>query len=444
MSAPSSEQRSVSAVPAPAQLLSFFPAPIAQRAATTAADLERLGRECTDVVVIVGSGIGGLVASAKLASLGQRVILVSGRPPVPKRLIAGCSLRRSTLATMAAAFGIEREKLVDRLGRAGSFDGLALGSIHDDVSVINPTRERDLVGLSTRHGAILAALRSCMPQGVDLVAGELAPNAKRDRTLRILLSGGEAELALPVSHIVIDTTPQGLLGASPKREAERFVLACQLPFRASGEPACGGSIGYAPLLLGAPRHLAFFTPFFDRETPDANWYGINTLVVPAARLVDKEALAGELRARLERAGRRLGMSIVEADATYGGAIMPVRRPTENDARASVDVRRRVVATHPTFSPGAVAINVDGMLAESIGATALAGALARGSGDLLDRARTGLFDAYRALAPVRADNLALERMAFAMPAHAVRTIQRLLPKTVSRRLVHSWAELGAET
>lgn len=422
-------------------LLAFFPSSIAARAIVDRDGLARAARAWSeaDVAVVVGSGIGGLVLAASLAEK-MRVVLVTGKPPVPKRLVAGCSLRRATLRTIADAFGLGLDVLIDRLGRRGAFDALGTGRIGSDLTeVVHIHREREIVGLSTRHGAILAALRGALPDvpKLDVIAGDIRPD------LRVVLADGEAELPLARGrHVVIDATPQGVLGASAKIEAKRSVLACQVPLASMRAPSCGTSVGYAPQLVGAPAHLAFFTPFSDPDTADADWYGINTLVVDDDLLASggRESLAADLRARLERSARALGFSVVDPDATFGAAIMPVRRPSIDHARASIDRARHVVATHPTFSPGAVAINVDGMLAESIGATALARRMI-GTGNVLDRARAGLMDAYDALAPVRDANRALERAFFELPPTLVYGIQRALPRSGWRALVARWAELG---
>lgn len=425
-------------------LTSHFPSDV--RTIADAEGLAALSREYerAEVVVVVGSGVGGLVLAAKLAKIarpGLRVALVTGRPPVPKRLIAGCSLRRSALDAMASALSIDRRALIEKLGAGGKFRALASGRVRgEEVQIVHRSEPKDLVGISTRHGHILAVLRSFV-RNVDLIAGELAP-AKIEAGLEIAMGGALAELVLPAGrHVVIDTTPQGVLGAAPALDAERYVFACQLPLR--GSPKCGPDVGFAPQLLGDPAHLAFFTPFSDPDTPEADWYGINTLVVNADRMSQRDALGREVRARLERSSAALGLAIVEPSATYGSAVLPVVRPTIDHVHASADRRRRVVATHPAFSPGAVAINVDGMLAEAIGATALATHVGGFDGDPFESARDGLVRAYRALAPIRADNLALERAFFSLPPGALRTIQRVVPEIAWRALVRRWADLGAD-
>jgi hypothetical protein len=420
------------------------------RTIADAQGLEALSRsyERAEVVVVVGAGIGGLVLASKLAALAAqrpslRVALVLGRPPVKKRLVAGCSLRRSALDTIAGAFGIDRATLVDRLGARGAFHALASGRVRGDrVEVVHRGEAGELIGLSTRHGHILSSLRTSVPSNVDVIAGEIGTD-KLEAVLPITLREGTAALGLPEGrHVVIDTTPQGVLRAAPALEAERWVFACQVPL--SGSPKHGSDVGFAPQLLGeGSAHLAFFTPFSDPDTPAADHYGINTLVVGADRISKKDAIARELRARLEASSRALGLTPVDPDETFGAAMMPVVRATIDHVHASADRRRRIVATHPAFSPGAVAINVDGMLAESIGATALALHVGGFDGDLFEIARDGLVRAYRALASVRADNVTLERAYFSLPAGAMRTLQRVVPQIAWRALVRRWADLGAD-
>src|SRR5437899_12362845 len=84
------------------------------------------------VVVVVGSSISGLVLAARLGKVarrqdGWRVVLVAGTPPVRRRLVAGCSLRLSTVRRMARAMSVDDAVLFHRLGgHAAAFRRLAV------------------------------------------------------------------------------------------------------------------------------------------------------------------------------------------------------------------------------------------------------------------------------------------------------------------------------
>src|SRR2546430_12079405 len=77
-----------------------FPPGLVEQAVTDPSelgDLEQRLATAGRVVVVVGSSISGLVLAARLGRVeGLRVVLVAGAPPVRRRLVAGCSLRRAT------------------------------------------------------------------------------------------------------------------------------------------------------------------------------------------------------------------------------------------------------------------------------------------------------------------------------------------------------------
>src|SRR5581483_398755 len=266
-------------------VLAGFPAPWVERAVTDPAelgDLEHRLARAGRVLVVVGSSISGLVLAARLGALarrveGLRVVRVAGAPSVDAAVLFGrlggraASFRR--LAVARAEPGSAPPRLVARKTDAGF---------------------EPYVGLSTRHGAILAALRESLNPALDVTV--VAGDVPRDEPLAggrlpLLLKGERASLALPAGRAVVlnATSRADLLRPGATVPApERYVVAVQAPLRVvagDGRPWCGDDVGLAPMTFGPPApQLAFFTPFRDSDTPDATWYGINTLTLSAADL----------------------------------------------------------------------------------------------------------------------------------------------------------------
>src|SRR5438067_375122 len=260
-----------------------FPAAVVERAVTGVGELSELEHRLAGaerVVVVVGSSISGLVLASRLGRIarrdtGLRVVLVAGAPPVRRRLVAGCSLRLSTVRRMARAMSVEDAVFFHRLGgRPASFRRLAVaraepGSAPPRLVVRKTDAGLDpYVGLSTRHGAILAALRASLDTALDVtvVAGDVPKDRPLDGgALPLVLKGEAATLALPAGRAVVlnATTRADLLrpGAAV-RAPERYVVAVQAPLRitaAGGKPWGGDDVGLAPMTFGPPApQLAFF------------------------------------------------------------------------------------------------------------------------------------------------------------------------------------------
>lgn len=289
----------------------------AARAVTTGEGLEDLGRSLAGAeraVVIAGSSISGLVLAARLGACarshpGLQVVLVAGSPPVRRRLVAGCSLRFSTIRRMADALSVPEDELLDRFGgRAASFRRLA-------VARAEP--------------------------------GSRPPNLVR----RMTLSAAELE--------------------------------------AAGGPGSGdrGRVG------------------------------------PAGRA---------------RAG--LGFAEIDPDETRAGAVVPVVRDKGTVTQLRLDDRNPVVDVHRSFTSGAPAINVDGMLAATVRAAAFAHAFTRSPASPPDAGREALLAADRAaLSPVRWRNWATEWAFFRAP-EPVRATAAHAPHLLWKAFVTDFARL----
>src|SRR5437763_2159399 len=230
-----------------------FPPGLVEQAVTDPSelgDLEQRLATAGRVVVVVGSSISGLVLAARLGRVeGLRVVLVAGAPPVRRRLVAGCSLRRSTVRRMARALSVDDAVLFHRLGgHPAAFRRLAVARAEPGSAPprLVPRRTdagfEPYVGLSTRHGAILAALRASLDPGlaVTVVAGDVARDAALDGGalpllgLPLLVKGEAATLALPAGRAVVlnATARADLLRPGARVPApERYVVAVQAPLR---------------------------------------------------------------------------------------------------------------------------------------------------------------------------------------------------------------------
>jgi len=447
--------------------LAGFPAALVERAVTGVGELGELehglgGAE--RVVVVVGSSISGLVLAARLGAIakrdkGLRVVLVAGAPPIQRRLVAGCSLRLSTVRRMARAMSVDDAVFFHRLGgRPAAFRRLAVaraepGSVPPRLIARRTDAALDpYVGLSTRHGAILAALRSSLDPALDVsvVDGDVRRDQPLEgHSLPLVVKGEAATLALPAGRtVVLNATSRAELlrpGARPP-EPQRYVVAVQAPLRVTGgTPWCGDDVGLAPMTFGPPApHLAFFTPFRDPDTPDATWYGINTMTLSAAELEAAGGPAAVTTAvwdRLVELEVQLGFAELDPGETRGEAVVPVVRDKAVATEALLDNGSPVVDVHRAFTSGAPAINVDGMLAAVVGADAFAASFAGGASSAPPpvAARAALAAADKALAPVRWRNLATEWLFFQAP-EAVRAVAARNTRLGWKAFVLDWANL----
>jgi len=430
----------------------FFPAGAVARAVRARAEWNELARAPGPTIIVIGSGIAGLVLASRLArGRGPRVVLVTGRPPVARRLVDGCSLRRSAIALMADAVGCEARALQDRLGGdAAAFyalrvrRGTGTTTLQWEGPVLEAGEDRP-IGLSTRHGEILAALRERLPDGVQLVLGEALPAppaAEPTRVLHLRLADGDLAVDVDGDHtLVLDTTPAAVVAAPPAaRPPRHVVIAVQQPMRprpGAASPFDGARVAFAPSFAGARGpQLGFVTPFWDPCSPAASWYGINTAVIDAATLsaIGERALIEDVAGGLARCAEAVGLEPVDAEATTGRACVPV--VAQFDAGVGF-------ALHRAFSPGAPAVNVDGMLAQAVGATCLARALEGAvAGSLRGAALRGLRDARRALRPLRRWNRVMVWQYFRAPDW-VRRVSAATSRPAMPRLVRAWSALGLD-
>lgn len=414
-------------------------------------------------VVIVGSSISGLVLAGRLAAAAQgrnglEIVLVVGSPPVPRRLVAGCSLRWSTVHRMARALGVDQAVLTDRLGGPDAcFERLAMELFDprgrtEVAEHLKPGPAMEpYAGLSTRHGAILTALRESLDPALPLtvVDGDVPAGESLDgNELPVRLRDGTGVLKLPSQRsVVLNATPRSEL-LRPRvavPEPRRWIVVVQAPLGVDGDdPRCGRSIGWAPLGFGdlAP-HLAFFTPFIDPQTPGATWYGINTMSVSGDQLQQHGAdnLKEAVSQRLLDLEAELGTREIDPKATRAAAVVPVVRDDGRQTEKQLDDGTPVVDAHRSFTSGAPAINVDGMLAAAVGADSFATAFLGATGDPALAARSALAVSDRALRGIRRRNIIAETANFRGP-DAARLALRYLPKRLAANYLDNFSRLGA--
>ncbi len=445
-------------------LLVDFPPSLLDGAVVDEAGVDRLSVELKAArrcVVVVGSSISGLVLASRLSRAdGVAVVLVPGSSPIPRRLVAGCSLRWSTIRRMAAGIGTTAGQLHERLGGPpASFRWLAVERAAPGAGPGLRFKRRPgtwapadpLMGLSTRHGQILSGLRSLLTPGPGLrvVAGGVDKAARLvDGTgLPLRLPGGDALLTLPAETTVVcnaTSTAELLRPARTLPEPTRWVAAVQAPIRRrSAATFEGRDVGIAPMTPGTPRpHLAFFTPFADPDTPEADWYVINTTLVRAAELaeVGRDALVAATRDRMRELEAHYGFDEIDPEETLGEALVPVDSSGGGALQARLDDGSPVVDVHRAFTSGAPAINVDGMLAAAVGADVFADTFLLAGGSPIDAARSALAVADRSLLGIRTRNR-LTQFTFFLAPEANRALTARLPRRAWQLFVDDWVRLG---
>lgn len=393
--------------------------------------------------VIIGAGIAGTQLAARLARRGHKIALVTGGAPPPRRLIDGCSLRRATIETMAEAMNTGASDLLESLhAKQSGFRRLRITGTRSATPLASGQFESgdgddtDLIGLSARHVDIVNALRRRVPFEVALVAGEVVGYTSEQHRLRLRLANGiECDWPLSPRTTIVNTQSKRICGAAPP--VQRWVAAAQQPIAIDKGHFDG--IGWAPSFAGEiTPQLGFVTPFWDSVNRSANAYAINTTVITDATLQTrgKDAVLADVRAGLARCVTALGANAIDPDETTGAAVVPV----VEDFAATLE--GGLLELYAALSPGAPAINVDGMLAQSLGVAALVGALGEELGD--EQSWLAVCPAIaRALAPLRRLNKFTAWNYFSAPAFVRDLNRKSLALVGKKRVVRSWADLGRE-
>jgi hypothetical protein len=459
-------------IPSPSRLVGFDPA-IVERAVTDPAQLGQIGNRLSrahTTVVIVGSSVSGLVLAARMGAESRRdsgmaVVLVAGGPPVPRRLIAGCTMRWSTVYRMAAAMSVDMRTMVDRLGgERACFRRLALEYLDLEAGAAFGTNAVPVIprtpfaAMSTRHGAILTALRASLDPTlpITVIDGDVRSGSGLRESLLLDLAQGPGDLTLPHGrHVVLNATSRADLLRAPDRLAApaRWTVVAQAPLAPITDAPRSGlaDTGWIPATAGrtAP-HLSFVTPFRDADSPDASWYGINAITVSDRQLrrIGRDALVSEVSDRLLELESAYGLREVDPEHTRATAVVPIIRQSGQHGELAMNDGSPVVDVHRSFTSGASAIAADGMLAATVGADTFADAFLEAGGSCpATAARAALGAADRALRGIRARNVALEMLYFrqplpprralaAVPTRLLRTFLEDIPRAGSAQRTQS--------
>jgi hypothetical protein len=330
--------------------------------------------------VLNSTGISGLTMAGRLARspvFEDRVRIVAKSVEETQRLIGGVTLRARSLDLFAAAMGVERTDLIERLlgddtsraethrqfvcvcsGSTGG--GFRLDKISPFMDRQEPRRDRSplpVLAYGVRNSRLRATLQElALAAGVTLTEQEAN---SRDAL---------AQLAPGDRPLVVNATPRPLPDTAliaPVAKPTRGVAAAQLTLRASQLEERGlvprkSSLVCAVLIDGA-LDVGVFYPFQDALTPDADYYGIFYRVDDLETIAaDREQLLERLEASVLGVGQLFGLEAVDRDATLGTAVVPMSpwKGVGNCQEGVLDLSRMAGA-------GAPIITGDGMTRSAI-------------------------------------------------------------------------------
>jgi hypothetical protein len=339
------------------------------------------------VVIVGGHGVTTHTFAARLARherLAGRVVLAGPPAREDRRLKAGVSLRGYAADFIAYALGVGLQRLVDEV-TPGHFPvatrqtvcmaDTATGKVA--FSRVGPwqnhrgRRDRPIV-FGFRNSATVAAIQA-LTGGVTIV-----PEAPT--------SLDEARDLAPGTHpLLVDATRAGdLVGG--RATSGWGIAAAQVPFSA---PAGidGGPLdertALAPLVRRDGRiDVGYYTPFADRLTAAASWYGIMARAIDMRSEGDRRERELELLTEeLLAIGSGCGLQAIDPDETLGQAWVPAPPWTAPEARDDnvFDLRR-------ACTPGISAYYADGMTGSAVAGTAAAEAVIRGTDPAVAAAR----------------------------------------------------------
>jgi hypothetical protein len=374
-----------------------------------------------DCVVVAGASLTGLLVVAELspARWHGRVILVDPGIERSRRLVGGCSLRRSTLEAIAAALACTPDDLVSAIsGGRATVQRLNAGVASCAGERIRFSRDLTMHELEPDTGPLgLSAsperIRSAVRQRVVALGVQIVPRSiDSARDLAALAPGARA--------LLINASSDDLFARRATPPPRHWVVASQAPCVVPAPRGLRLSPFTAHVFFaGFPEgmHATVFCPFHDPRSPAASWYGIDMRLIAAREAADPERAIGSTSDALARMAAAVGLELHDPAETLGTALAPVprrRRP------ASVDGTFDAV---PAFSPGAAAIYGDGMLAAATGAQALGAAIRSGSHEH-DRM------VARALRGIRVRNRLMQTVMWT-PFDLVACAVRLVPRAGAR-------------
>jgi hypothetical protein len=284
-----------------------------------------------DSVVVRGNGIGALVFAARLGRSGAfegRVVLAGPAVKQDRRLIGGLTLRSRALDYYAAAYGRDRQQLLDRIFGADAKRAATdrqVGSYcvrrpDGSFEIVRPQpwlSSDEFEGRPLAFGVRNSHLAGCLEQCTrELgVRREEAP-VDSVEACRALAPGR--------NPLVVNAGPKPLRPA--ELAAKRLVAAVQLPLAAPRRRERGilpdGASFFGATLREGQNDIGIFNPIVDPLSPAAEYYGIVYRVERAREDFDRERALGVLRDELHGMSDALGFEPVDADVTEGAAALP--------------------------------------------------------------------------------------------------------------------------
>lgn len=338
-----------------------------------------------DSIVVRGNGIGALVFAARLArsaSLAGRVVLAG--PPVAedRRLIGGLTLRSRALDYYAAAFGHDRQTLLERIfgshAERASTDRLIGGYCAlrqtGSFEILRPQpwlSSDDCGGRPLAYGVRNSQLAGCLEQwtrdlGVVRHDTPTDPVGDAVSACRALAPGSEP--------LIVNACPKPLRPVATRAGA--LVAAVQLPLSAPRRRERGVLPNRASF-LGAMRRsgrndLCIFNPIVDPLSPTAEYYGIVFRIVRARADLDRERELAAVRDELLGISDVLGLEPVDPEHTEGRALLPC-----SPWRHRASVVDGVLELAQLYDAGAPIITGDGMTRAGIAGLVAAEAVLAG-------------------------------------------------------------------
>jgi hypothetical protein len=300
------------------------------------------GQECSyDSIVTNSTGISALTFAARCAQSEhlKGKVQVYGKPVEEnRRLLAGVTLRARTLDYYAAACGVAKDEILERMylcdpadaAMTGQYCSLATGSPEKGYSLSKVVRWMDSAtprrgrpsGLPLSYGIRNSRLNLVLQDLTKEIGVQFFDEPGLDA---LSLSGK----ALGDRPLIVNGTPFPIKDAPltrPSQAPTQCVVAVQLPFSTPQLEKRGVIDKQSSFITWVHRDgaldMGVFNPFRDDLSPEATFYGILYRVIPGPKGVDKDSEQAILNDSLIGIADALGLEPVDPDETRGVACVP--------------------------------------------------------------------------------------------------------------------------